>query len=69
MNSTPDSICQKGLGTFIDFVRDIYNLDFDQKPNYEGLKYRLKYIMCKALTPMDDIFDWNNPEQIKAESK
>ena len=60
--STPETICKKGLATFLDFVRDIYKLEFDQKPNYDNLKRHLVYILYKNLLPNNNKFDWNNSE-------
>lgn len=44
---------------FLEFVREVYNLDFEQEPDYSNLKELLKNILRDHGLVYTSSFDWS----------
>ena len=56
---TPEKLCESARArSFFGFVKEIYNLKFDEKPNYLSLIMRLVKIMNDNNIDISNDYDW-----------
>ena len=57
---TPKQLCSGKALELLPFCRDIFAIQFEQKPNYGKLRHMLSVILLKKNQIPDLIFEWSN---------
>ena len=58
--ATANTLCSKQKCIpFYEFVKEVLSIKFEDEPNYESLKHKLKKIVTDQGQQFDQIFDWN----------
>ena len=58
--ATANTLCSnKKCSHFYEFVKEVLSIKFEDEPNYESLKLKLKKIVTDQGQQFDQIFDWN----------
>ena len=57
--ATPKTLSRNQYKPFYQFIKEVFEIEFSQEPNYESLKSKLKKIITDKGYQCDKVFDWN----------